>query len=216
MSRGLFRILSAGTCIVGIVMLGVSFWINPGPPPDATSAQLAAFADQYFAAILWGAWLQAVGPVLTVVFAVAIVCLAGATSRFAGLMTLFGGAILTMVSLIEITFYFGTLFPDPPTMGLTSLALIRASQHLYFIVGAPSLFLPLGAVILGSTVLPRVFGFLALLLGVAFALLGVLFLFSLTLPMVVTAFAGVQAFWWLAAAIALAVRSEEKVGWRPA
>jgi hypothetical protein len=216
MSRGLFRILSAGTCIVGIVMLGVSFWINPGPPPDATSGQLAAFADRYYAAILWGAWLQAVGPVMTVVFAVAVVCLAGATSRFAGVMTLFGGAILTMVSLIEITFYFGTLFPDPPTMGLTSFALIHASQHLYFIVGAPALFLPLGVVILGSTVLPRIIGFLALLLGVAFALLGVLFLFSLALPMVVTAFAGVQAFWWLAAAIALAVRSEEKVGWRPA
>jgi hypothetical protein len=216
MSRGTFCLLSALSCIVGVVMLGVSFWINPGPPPEATSAQLAAFAAQYFTAILWGSWLQAVGPVLTVVFAVALVCLAGATSRFAGVMTLFGGAILTMVSVLEITFYIGTLFPDPPTMGLTSFALIHASQHLYFIVGAPALFLPLGAVILGSTVLPRVFGYLALLLGVAFALVGVISLYSLTLPVGVTAFAAVQTLWWLAAAIALVVRSEEKVAWRPA
>jgi hypothetical protein len=216
MSQGSFRILSAVSCVVGVVMLGASFWINPGPPPDATSAQLAAFADQYFTAILWGAWLQAVGPVLTVAFAVAIVCLAGATSRFAGVMTLFGASILTMVSLVEITFYFVALFPEPAMMGLIGLALIHAVQHLYFIVAAPALFLPLGAVILGSTVLPRVFGFLALLLGVAFALVGALSLFSLTLPMAVTAFAGVQTLWWLAAAITLVVRSEGKIAWRRA
>jgi hypothetical protein len=210
MSGRSFRVLSAASCIFGIVMLIVSFWINPGPPPDATSAQLTAFAAQYFTSILWGAWLQAVGPDLTVAFAFAIVCLARATNRFAGLMTLFGGTILTMVSLVEIAFYFSALFPEPANMGLISLALIHATQHLYFIVAAPALFLPLGAVILGSTVLPRPFGYLALLLGGAFALLGIVFLFSLTLPTAVTAFAGVQTLWWLAAAITLIVHGEER------
>jgi hypothetical protein len=89
-----------------------------------------------------------------------------------------------------------------------SLDLIHAVQHLYFIVAAPSLFLPLGAVLLGSAVLPRVFGYLALALGAAFAILGVVFLSSLTLPATVLASAGdIQAFWWLAAAITLIVRS---------
>jgi hypothetical protein len=46
-------------------------------------------------------------------------------------------------------------------------------------------------------------------LGAAFALLGVVSLYSLTLPAVVTAFAGIQAFWWLAAAITLIVRTEK-------
>jgi hypothetical protein len=157
---------------------------------------------------MWGAWLQAVGTVLAVVFALAIVYLAGATSRFAGSLTLFGGAILTMVSLVESVFYISTLFAQPASMGLISLALIHAVQHLYFFVAAPALFLPLGAVILGSRVLPRVLGYLALLMGATFALAGVATLSSLTLPTAVTAFGGAQTLWWLAAAIALIVRGE--------
>ncbi len=205
MSTRLFRILSALSGIVGVIMLITSFSINPGPPSNATSAQLIAFATQNFTSILWGAWLQAVGPLLIVLFAFALVCLAGATTRLAGWMTLFGGAILMMVSLIEITFYIGTLYNQ--TTGLVSIDLIHAVQHLYFIVAAPALFLPLGAVILGSYVLPRVFGYLALVLGAAFAILGVVSLYSLTLPAVVTAFAGLQTLWWLAAAITLIVRA---------
>jgi hypothetical protein len=207
MSTRLFRILSALSAIVGVIMLITSFSINPGPPSNATSAQLTAFGNQYYTSILWGAWLQAVGPLLTVLFAFAIVCLAGATTRLAGWMTMFGGAILTMVSLVEIVFYMSALDSNPATMGLISLDLIHAVQHLYFIVAAPALFLPLGAVILGSRVLPRVFGYLALVLGAAFAVLGVISLFSLTLPAVVTAFAGIQTLWWLAAAITLIVRA---------
>jgi hypothetical protein len=73
-------------------------------------------------------------------------------------------------------------------------------------VAAPSLFLPLGLVLVGSPILPRLFGYLAFLLAAVFAALGIIFLLDLTLPGAVTAFAGVQAFWWLAAAITLMVR----------
>jgi hypothetical protein len=180
MSTRLFRLLSSLSGIVGVIMLITSFSINPGPPPNATSAQLIAFANQNFTSVLWGAWLQAVGPLLIVLFAFALVSLAGATTRLAGWMTLFGGALLMMVSLVEITLYIGALYSM--TTGLMSLDLIHAVQHLYFIVAAPALFLPLGAVLLGSQVLPRVFGYLALVLGAAFAILGVVFLSSLTLP----------------------------------
>jgi hypothetical protein len=205
MSIKLFRRLSGLSGIIGVILLGISFTINPGPPANTTTAQLMAFANQNFTSILWGAWLQAVGPLLIVLFAFALVSLAGATTRLAGWMTLFGGAILMTVSLVEITFYMGTLYAT--TTKFVSLDLIHAVQHLYFIVAAPSLFLPLGAVLLGSAVLPRVFGYLALALGAAFAILGVVFLSSLTLPATVLASAGIQAFWWLAAAITLIVRS---------
>jgi hypothetical protein len=189
-------------------MLITSFSLNPGPSPNATNAQLIAFGNQYYTSILWGAWLQAVGPLLIVLFAFALVCLAGATTKLAGWMTMFGGTILMMVSIIEITFYISALYSNPVTMGLISLGLIHAVQHLYFIVAAPALFLPLGTVILSSKVLPHVFGYLALVLGAIFAILGVVFLYSLTLPALVLAFAGVQAFWWLAAAITLIVHRE--------
>ena len=122
-------------------------------------------------------------------------------------MTFFGATILMTVSLIEVTLYISALNPDPAMMPSISLKLISAVQHLYFIVAAPALFLPLGIVLLSSRILPRLFGYLALLLAAAFAGLGVIFLLRLTLPDAVTAFGGVQALWWFAAAIALIVRS---------
>jgi hypothetical protein len=206
-SQRSFCILTGLSGVAGVVLLIVSFTINNGPPPDPSSAELVKFGQQHFATILWGAWLQAVGPVLIVLFAFALVHLAGATHRLAGWMTFFGATILMTVSLIEITFYISALNPDPVMMPSISLRLIYAVQHLYFIVAAPTLFLPLGIVLVRSNVLPRVFGYLALLLATAFAALGVIFLLSLTLPGPVTAFAGVQALWWLAAGITVIARS---------
>ena len=143
---------------------------------------------------------------LIVLFAFSLVYPAGATQRLAGWMTFFGATILMTVSLVEITFYISALHADPAMMPSISLVLISAVQHLYFIVAAPSLFCPLGIVLLKSAILPRPFGYLALALAAAFAVLGAGFMLRLTLPAFVTAFAGVQAFWWLAAAITLIVR----------
>ncbi len=206
-SNRCFCVLSGLSGVAGVVLLVVSFAINNGPPPDPSSAELLKFGQQHFATILWGAWLQAVSPVLIVLFAFALVHLAGATQRLDGWMTFFGATVLMTVSLIEITFYIGALNPEPTMMPFVSLRLIYAVQHLYFIVAAPSLFLPLGVVLVRSSVLPRVFGYLAFLLASGFAALGVAFLLIMTLPAAVTAVAGIQALWWLAAAITLIVRS---------
>jgi len=211
MSMRLFRILSAISGIVGVIMLNVSF-SYPGPPLNPTSAQMAAFAGQHVTSTLSGAWLQASGSLLIILFAFALVYQAGATTRLAGWMTFFGSMILTVVSLIEIVFYFGLLYTNPIATGLISNNLIHAVQHLYFIIAAPTLFIPLGIVLLGSRVLPRVFGYLALVLGAAFAILGVVFLDNLVLPVAVQAFASVQALWWLAAAITMIVQAARKHG----
>ena len=194
----------AGTC-----MIGISFAINPGPPAGASGARLTAFGQQHHDAILWGAWLQAVGPALIVLFALALVVLAGATARLAGWMTLFGTATLMTVSLIEITGYIGTLYTSPATMPETSLALIHSVQHLWFIVAAPALWLPLGLVILGSAVLPRILGFLALALAAGYALAGSLTLLDLAVPAAVQVFASVPALWWLAATGTLLRRARQ-------
>ena len=207
-----FRILTGLSGIIGVVLLIVSFAINNGPPPGATYQEFVKFGQQNYAQVLWGAWLQAVGPILIVIFAFALVHLAGATQRLAGWMTFFGATILMIVSLMEVTFYSTALSTDPTTMPSISLTLISAVQHLYFIVAAPALFLPLGIVLVSSRILPRLFGHLALVLGTVFAVLGVIFLLRLTLPSAVTAFGGVQALWWLAAAITLIVRGAEIPG----
>ena len=209
LSKQSFCILSGLSGIAGVVMLGLSFAFAVAPPADSTRAELIKFGQEHYASVLWGAWLQALGPVFIVLFALALVHLTAATLRLAGWMTLFGASTLMTVSLIEITYYISALFPDPEMMTSISLRVIYAVQHLYFIVAAPALFLPLGVVLIGSRnrILPILFGYLSLVLAAAFAILGVAFLLTLMLPVKVTAFAGVQALWWLAAAITLIVRS---------
>ena len=66
MSKRSFRTFSGLSGIIGVVLILVSFNINPGPPPGATSDELLKSGQQYYAAVLWGAWLQAVGPVFIV------------------------------------------------------------------------------------------------------------------------------------------------------
>jgi len=202
-------IWAAVSGVVGTCLLGISFAINTGPPAGASGAQLTAFGQQHHDAILWGSWLQAVGPVLIVVFTLAIVFLAGATTRLAGWMTLFGAATLMTVNLIEITGYIGTLHTSPATMPETSLALIHSMQHLWFIVAAPALWLPTGLVILGSGVLPRILGYLALVLAAGYALAGAVTLLDSTLPAAVQISAGVPTLWYLAAAGTLLRRARQ-------
>lgn len=209
MSTRSYRLIGGLAGIAGIILLGLSFAINAGPPENASSAELVKFGQENYAHILWGAWMQAVGPVFIILFALCLVHLAGAAERLSGSMTLFGATVLMTVSLIEITFYMSALHADPEVLPFISLKLISAVQHLYFMIAAPALFFPLGIVLLSSPVLPRLFGYLALLLAVVFESLGVIFLFILTLPAAVTAVAGIQALWWLAAAITLVVQSKK-------
>ena len=100
--------------------------------------------------------------------------------------------------------------PDPGRwagqLAETSLELIQSVQHLWFIVAASALFLPLGLVILGSAVLPRILGYLALVLAAGYALAGVLTLLDLTVPPAVQHSASIP-LWWLAAAGTLIMRA---------
>jgi hypothetical protein len=207
MTTRLFSILAALSGILGVIMIITSFAINSAPlPPNPTVAELAAFASQQRNFVLAGSWLQAVGPALIALFALAVVHLAGLTSRFVGQATLFGATILMLVSLVEVTFYIGAINGNPATTALMSLNIIRAVQHLYSIVAAPLLFLPLAVVILSSRVLPHILGYIALALGIAFAILGPIVLFS-PLQYLVDILSYIQGVWWLATAITLLLRA---------
>ena len=160
-------------------MLIVSFSINPGlllqtltcRPTDCFRQSILRFDSL-------GAWLQAVGPLLIVLFAFAIVSLAGATSRFAGWMTMFGGILLMVVSLIEVVFYISALSgPEDSThqpqldSRCTDLDLHRGSTsplHTTRQLSLSGVKYSLGAWISVVAVL-----------GVAFAVLGAVFLHSL-------------------------------------
>jgi len=204
-----FRILSALCGVLGVSMVIVSFNLNPGPPANASTTQVMAWGRQYLDSIMLGSWLQAVGSFLSVVFAVAIVHMAGATTRFWGVMTVFGCIVLVGVSLLEVTFYLGAVqggVSGNTTTVSVSLDLIKTAQRLFPMLAAPAVFFPLGAVILDSRVLPPALGYLSLVLAGAFAVSGVVYLFAPLLAVVV-ALSIIQGVWFLAAAITLLVRT---------
>ena len=202
-----FCLLSGVSGVIGVSMIILSFMINSGPPSGASTAQLEIFGLENFHQILLGAWLQAVGPVFIVLFAFAIVKIAGATGKLAGWMTFFGSNILMTVSLIEITFYIGVLFQQPEVNVPIIMNLINAVQHLYFIVAAPAFFVPLGIVIISSPILPHIFGYLAILLGLVFATIGLATLFKLVLPPSILILGSLQGLWWLSASVNFLLRA---------
>jgi hypothetical protein len=205
-SRTPGMMLAAACGMVGTITLIGSFAINPAPPAGLTTAQLADWAVQHHTTLVLGGWLQGIGSLLTVLFAVALVHLAGATHRFAGWATLLAGAVILLVSLVEVTFYLAAaeaaVTGDAAT-GTVSNALIKAVQHVFLI--APALLLPLGAVLLGSHVLPRAYAYLALALGAILQVLGLVGLFGVLQP-VIDVLLIVQGIWFLAAAFTLLVR----------
>jgi Domain of unknown function (DUF4386) len=209
------RLVPALCGLLGVAVLAASFAINPGPAPDASGAQLVAFANRNHATIVVGSWMQGIGSLLSVLFVLALVDLAGAMHRLAGWLTLLAGAAILSVSLLEVTLYLAIVqaaASGDPGSAMVGLTVKDAAQHVFLI--APALLLPVGVVLLGSRLLPRVFGYLALALGGVLQILGLVGLFTPLQP-VVDDLLTVQLLWLAAAAIALAVgRGEPATGSR--
>lgn len=197
--------------IIGPLILVASFMINPAPPPDFTIDQLRDFAILHHNGIVLGGWLQGIGSLLIVLFALALVHFAGAAHRLAGWITLLSGTCILMVSLVEVTFYLGTVQATEAGDTASALAsnnLIMAVQHVFLI--APALLLPLGFVLLGSNVLPRIFAYLALIMGAMLQVSGLVGLFNFLQP-VIDVLLIVQSFWFIAAAVALIFRIDKAI-----
>ena len=213
MSAQLSRILIALCGILGTVLLGTYFGVGfsiglAQLPPDATMAQVVSVATQYHNLWFLGTWLQATGSLLSVVFFLALVQRAGATARLAGLLTSLGSAVLLAVVLIEGVFTLDlaqAAVNGHQVTSLTSFDIMTVFTYIYPIVPAPVIFLALGTILLGSGLLPRVFGFLAFGLGIAFAVVGLVALF--TTPILTIVVLSLQALWVLAAAITLLVQA---------
>ncbi|HEX9117558.1 MAG TPA: hypothetical protein VGA61_15920 [Anaerolineae bacterium] len=179
----------------------------PLPPPNATPDQVLAFGSQYHNAILWDTWLQAIGSLLSVVFALALVDLAGAAQRLAGRLVLLAGGVILVLSLMEGTFALGAVQAGAnghPQAALTCFDLTNTFIHVFLI--APSLFLMLGAALWGTRLLPAAFAYVALGLGIAFQVLGVVGLFNSAALLVVIFVLIAQELWNVAAAIVLLAR----------
>ncbi len=196
-----------GTILLG-TYFGVGFSIGLSQlPPDSTAAQIVSIGKEYRNLWFLGTWLQATGSLLSVVFFLALVQKAGRTASLAGLLTIVGSAVLLAVVLVEGVFTIDLAQAAVVGHSMTSLAsfdIMSVYTYVYPIVPAPVIFLSLGPILLGSRLLPRVFGYLALGLGTAFAVVGLIGLF--TTPLLTIIVLSLQALWVLAAAITLLVR----------
>ena len=212
MSAQLSRILIALCGILGTVLLGLYFGVGFSVglaqlPPDTTAAQVVNIGREYRNLWFLGTWLQATGSLLSVVFFLALVQRTGRTASLAGLLTIVGSAVLLAVVLVEGVFTIDlaqAAVSGHPTTSLASFDIMSVFTYVYPIVPAPVIFLALGTILLGSHLLPRVLGYLAFGLGVAFAVVGLIGLFTTSLLTIVVL--SLQALWVLAAAITLLVR----------
>jgi hypothetical protein len=99
------RIGAAACALLGVIALGVHFGAAPPlPPPDAGATEVADIGMRYHSILLLGAWLQATGTLLCVVFFITLVHLAGGAARLSGLLTVVGAGTLLVVSVIEGAF----------------------------------------------------------------------------------------------------------------
>ncbi|HEY7340461.1 MAG TPA: hypothetical protein VH591_06250 [Ktedonobacterales bacterium] len=216
MSTRLFRVLAAFAGIAGVVALGYYYSVPfPLPPASATPAQVVQFALHYHDAVFLDTWIQAVGSLLTTVFFLALVFLAGATIRFAGWMTMLASALTLATALAEGTFALAAVqagMIGHEQTAVTCLDLTNVFVHVFLIVPAPLLLLAVGSALRGAAVLPQVFRFLALALGVAFAIAGFAGWFSAAaLTAGIFLLIG-QELWVLTAAITLIVRTRKVSG----
>jgi hypothetical protein len=208
MSTTRTRILVALCGILGTAALGVYFGAAPPlPPADASVTQVASAAAQFHDKWLLGAWIQAIGALLSVVFFVALVHLAGGAGRLAGSLTFIGSAILLSVTLIEGAFTIDIAEAAANGHAATALGsydLMGVFIHIYPLAPAPLILVPLGVVLLGSRLLPRILGYLALGLGIAYLVVGFAGLF-LT-PLLTLVVLSLQSVWVVTAAIVLVFR----------
>ena len=212
MSTQQSRILIALCGISGTVLLGAYFGVGFSVglaqlPLDSTATQIVSIGKEYRNMWFLGTWLQGTGSLLSVVFFLALVQRSGRTASLAGLLTIVGSAVLLAVVLIEGVFTIDlaqAAVSGHPTTSLASFDIMSVFTYLYPIVPAPVIFLSLGTILPGSRLLPRMFGYLAFGLGIAFAVVGLIGLF--TTPLLTIFVLSLQALWVLAAAITLLVR----------
>jgi hypothetical protein len=201
------RLLTALCGVVGTALLTTYFLAAPPlPAPNASVTDITSVAAQYHNTWYLGAWIQATGSTLSLIFFLALVHLSGASTKFAGILTQFGAAVLLSVTLIE-----GALTIELAQAALnghadTSVAsydLMSVFVHIFPLAPAPLILIPLGIILFGSGLLPRALAVLALALGGLYIVAGLAGLF--TTPLLTLIPLGLQALWVLAAAIILAV-----------
>jgi hypothetical protein len=154
-------------------------------PPALTAplAELTHCAASHHHAMLAAAWLEGTGTLLYVIFALALVHLAGPGPAWPGGSPPWAAAAVLAVSLVYdlllIAIAQAAALGDQQTAtALVAYGLFAAAEHVFLL--APPLLLPLGPILLRTPVPPRPFALLAVILGAAGQILGLAGLFTVT------------------------------------
>lgn len=202
--------LAAATGIAGPVLLAVYFLLpafTNWPFAGGTPATLSAYALDHEALFYAGAWFQGTGTLLSVVFFLSLLALAGAANRLSGLVLIIGAATLLAVVLVEGAFLVAVPVAaaahDASTVATAFAMSNGAFVRVFPMAPASATYLALGFVLLGSNVLARPLAYAAIAIGAAFELGGMVAIFSGVAAVALAVLAPVQALWLVAAAINL-------------
>ena len=201
----------AGACGVAGAVALFAYFVAPlfvgWPYAGGTGSEIASFALPRPWFFFAGAWLQSVGATLSVVFLLALVALAGMSNRLEGLMTIVGSAALLAVVLVETSFLIATAVAaeggDTATVGAAFTMVNGVFMRVYPLAPAPLTFIGIGLVIRASLILPAWLGSVALALGGAFVLAGVIEIFSFAGVIAAIVLGVGEGLWIAAASIAL-------------
>jgi hypothetical protein len=198
--------------IIGPLLLTMYFtipafvdWPPAGTPPE----QLIQYANTHEVLFYLGAWLQSTGALLSVVFFLVLVQLAGAQRHLAGLITIVAVALLLTVVVIEAAMLvgvpFGAASNDTATVATTFALSNGVFVRVYPLAPAPAVFAGIAAVLLRSRVLGRGFAWTAFAVAALFELAGIAAIFSTEGLILAIVMSIAQELWIMAAAVGLGV-----------
>jgi hypothetical protein len=201
------RVTIALCGLLGVAALGVYYSVPlPLPEPGASVTAIVEFGTRYHTRILLDAWLQAVGSLLAVVFFAAIAHLAGGLTKVFGWIAVMGMTSVLAMSLLDVVLVLGAIEGAARghlTTAQTCFDLTYVFIHVFPIVPAAATFFGLGGLLVRTTLLPRSLGLTALMLAVAFAVLGFVGLFQPSVNGVMVVLLSAQEVWIVAAAACL-------------
>jgi hypothetical protein len=215
------RPLSKFGALCGIVgpLLLTMYFATPvfvsWPSADTPAEQLVQFAKTHEVLFYLGAWLQCTGALLSVVFFLVLVQLAGAQRHLAGLTTIVAVALLLAVVVFEaamlVAVPFGAANNDTATVATTFALSNGVFVRVFPLAPAPAVFASVGAVLLRSRVLPMGFAWAALVVAALFEVAGIAAIVATAGLILAIVMSIAQELWIVAAAVGLGVAARVAV-----
>lgn len=191
--------------VVYFTIPALTGWPYAGASPEALIAYAKAHELLFYA----GGWLQATGALLSIVFFLALLQLAGCWGRLAGSLTLVGGALLLAVVVLEAVFLEAVPAAaeagDSATVATTFALSNGVFARIFPLAPAPLLFMGAAMMLASSHVLPRFFATSAFAVAGLFLLSGIAAIFSSLGLIFAIVMSIVEAIWIGSAGVALLV-----------